>query len=274
MSPAEQPGLKSAYTLSTIIAILALVQSAGGLFITKLYRDNAWVTAAWHGNDLVTLLVAVPILVSARVLSMRGSQRAQLVWLAMLFYMFYNYAFYLFGAALNRFFLIYVSLFTLSIFALIFGLARIDVNSTTREFRPSTPAKLISGCMLLYAALVASVWISQWLRFVLTGKIPQLGGSEQSYMLVASLDLSLQVPFLAIGAYWLWKLQPWGYVLGAVLMIADAIYMLVLVAFSPFAAKAGVPGAWDQAPLWGFVGAGCLIASGLLLGNLHSTEGG
>jgi len=62
------------------------VASAGGLVIGDLYRDNTWATAGWLGNDLVTLVVAVSLLVAALILAMRGSQRAQLVWLAMLGY--------------------------------------------------------------------------------------------------------------------------------------------------------------------------------------------
>jgi len=68
-----QTKLGTAYVLSAIIAILALVASAGGLFLDGPYRDNALVTAGWFGNDLVTLVVAVPVLVAALILSMRGS---------------------------------------------------------------------------------------------------------------------------------------------------------------------------------------------------------
>ncbi|MCX7593725.1 MAG: hypothetical protein N2235_08195, partial [Fischerella sp.] len=91
--------LKSAYVLSSIIAVLAGIAAAGGLFIDDLYRDNHYVTLGWFGNDWVTLVVAVPILVIALILSARGSQRAQLVWLGMLDYTLYNFGFYLFGAA-------------------------------------------------------------------------------------------------------------------------------------------------------------------------------
>ncbi|PIG94919.1 hypothetical protein [Gloeocapsopsis sp. IPPAS B-1203] len=71
--------LKVAYLLSLIIAILTFVAAAGGLVIQDLYRDNLFVTSGWFGNDLVTLVVAFPILVIALILSARGSQRAQLV---------------------------------------------------------------------------------------------------------------------------------------------------------------------------------------------------
>lgn len=73
-----QTNLKTAYILSIIIAILAAVASVGGLFLNGLYRNNLFVTSAWKGNDVVTLLIAIPLLVTALAFS-RGSLRAQLI---------------------------------------------------------------------------------------------------------------------------------------------------------------------------------------------------
>ena len=70
-----QTKLRPAYILTAIITILAIAASAGGLFIDGLYRDNLLVTSGWYGNDLATLVVAVPMLVTALILSMRGSTR-------------------------------------------------------------------------------------------------------------------------------------------------------------------------------------------------------
>ena len=97
---------KTTFILSVLIAVLALVASAGGLFLDNLYRDNPFVTAVWQGNDAVTLFVAVPILVVASILAQRGSKRALLIWLGSLDVILYNYAFFLFAARLNWFFLI------------------------------------------------------------------------------------------------------------------------------------------------------------------------
>ena len=115
-----QPRLATLF--STIIALLALIASAGGLFWDGLYRDNMLVTAALRGNDLITLIVAVPGLLIALLITRRGSARAHLVGLGLLAYMLYNYVFYLYGAAFNRFFLLYAALVSLSIMALIISI--------------------------------------------------------------------------------------------------------------------------------------------------------
>lgn len=265
--------MKSAYILSVIILILATTSALGGLFIPNLYRDNDFVIPLWKVNDLVTLLVAVPMLITALILSRRGSQRALLVWLAMLNYMLYNYAFYLFGAAFNWYFLIYVALFTLSMFALIFGLVNIDANQIGKNFRNKTPVKWISSYMLFVSVGLTTLYIIQSLGFVATGQLPPIvvkTGHPTS--VIFALDLSLLVPVFVLGAIWLWKRRPWGYVLASMSLVKGTTYTLVLTIVSLWEVNAGVSGASVEMPLWlGLTIAG-LVASMLLLVNFDQSS--
>ncbi len=220
------PRIKSepAYMLSVLIAVLTVMASAGGLFIGDLYRDNLLVTSGWYGNDWVTLVVAVPMLVAALILAMRGSRRAQLVWLGILDYTLYNYAFYLFGAAFNSFFLVYAALFALSIFALIFALVKLDVEGISRRFRTSTPVKWIAGYMIFVAIGLTVVYVAQCIGFIINGQLPPivtLTGHPTS--VVFALDLSPVVPWFVLGAVWLWQRRPWGYVLSAIVNVKGAV---------------------------------------------------
>jgi hypothetical protein len=261
----------AAYVLSILIVLLTSVACAGGLFIDGLYRDNAFAAAAWQGTDLATLAVGVPILIAATIGSLRGSLRAQLVWLGMLDYTLYNYAYYLFGTAFSRFFLIYVALFTLSIWALILSLAKVDIKGIPPRFRSQTPVKWIAGYMLFVAVGIGGLWIAQSLRFVVTGQVPQfIVDVAHPTSIVFALDLSLVVPFLVMGALWLWNRQPWGYVLGAIMNVKGTVYMLVLAAVSASVANAGL-GQASELPLWGALSLGFLVASLFLLGNVQST---
>ena len=261
-----------AYILSAIIAVLTVVAAAGGLFIDDLYRDNAFATTAWRGTDLVTLAVAVPLLVAALMLSLRGSFRAQLVWLGMLDYTLCNYAYYLFGTAFNRFFLIYVALFTLSMLALIFALVNIEVQEIRQRFRDRTPVKWIAGYMLFVAAGIGGLWIAQSLSFVITEQVPEfIVQVDHPTSVVFALDLSLVVLFLILGAVWLWKRRAWGYVLASILCVKGTVYMLALVVLSTGAMTAGFPSVSAELPLWGLLSLGFLLASLFLLGNVRTS---
>jgi hypothetical protein len=260
---------KTPYNLSIIIAVLGVITSAGGLLLNDLYRDNLFVTSAWKGNDLITLFIAVPILIIAMIYSKRGSHKAQLIWMGVLDYMLYNYAFYLFGAAFNWFFLLYVALLGLSIFALIFGLIDLDINGITGQVRERMPVGWIAAYMLFVAIGLSLIYIAQSLGFIFTGEVPAIvTNTGHPTNIVFALDLTLLVPFLFLGAIWLIKRNSWGYVLAGISTVKGPLYTIVLTAGSLWAANAGVPGVAEQVPLWIVLTVLGLIACGLFYGNM------
>ncbi len=261
---------RRAVALSAAVALAMAVQSAGGLFIGGLYRDNAWVRSAWLANDLITLIVAVPALAIALVLAARGSMRARLVWLGTLYYALYNNMYYLFGSAFNRFFLVYVALFILSASSLLLALTNIDIAGIADRFSFGRATRWAGGYMLLLAATLGVMWIAQCLVYVVGGPLPQIVVDTGGFTnLVAALDLTMIVPPLAIGAIWLLKSRPWGYVAGAALLVQCTITTAVLVVGGPVQAAAGIKGAWGLEPLWFAMGVGCAISAGLLLALLQ-----
>ena len=260
---------RTPYTLSIIIAFLATIASAAGLLLNRLYRDNAFVTTTWLGNDAVTLYLVVPIMTAAMFFSNRGSLKAQLIWMGALDYMLYNYAFYLFGAAFNAFFLIYTALLGLSIFALILGLMNLDVNGIRQQFRERTPVKWIGGYFLFVAFGLSAVYLMQSISFVFSGQLPSIVTiSEHPTSIVFALDLTLLVPWLVVGALWLMKRQPWGFVIAGILSIKGPLYTLVLAINTVLVMKAGLGGA-GELPLWVTLTLLGLLASGLLYGNMQ-----
>lgn len=259
----------TATTLSIVIAILAAIASAGGLLLDGLYRDNAFVTTTWLGNDAITLFLAVPILIVSMLFAKRGSPRAYLIWLGALDYMLYNYAFYLFGAAFNWFFMLYAALLALSILALIFGLVGLDVARIDRSARPQMPVKWIGGYFLFVAFGLGTVYIIQSIGFIVTGTLPAiitLAGHPTN--VVFALDLTLLIPWLVLGAFWLFKRQPWGYVVAGILNVKGPLYTLVLAVNSILVVNAGISQT-SELPLWGTLTALGLVASGLFYWNMN-----
>lgn len=255
---------------SFLIAALAFIASAAGLFIPGLYRDNDLVTAALRGNDLVTLPVA-GLLVAAVLRARHGSLGWRLVWLGTLAYMLYNYAFYLFGAAFNAVFLLYVALVALSIYALVFGLMQTDPVAVCQRFRPATPARGVSGFMIFFALFLGGLWVSRVVGFLATGQVPQdILQTAHPTGVVYALDLTLLVPALVTAALLLWRRAAWGYVLAPALLVKASAYGIALIAMSPFAASAGVANAWELTPLWALLTIGSLISGAALFRHLQS----
>lgn len=258
------------WRLSVGVAALMLLQSVSGVAFPKLYRDAGWVTAAWYGNDLVTALVAVPLMAWALMAVRRGSRRAELVWYSMLGYCVYNYAYYLFGAQLNWFFPVYVVLFAMPVFALILALGRVDAGQIASAFSGKTPVKWISSYMLFTGIGLTFAWTAQWLNFMLTGAVPDVG--EEGFRLIASLDLSYIVPWFVLGAVLLIRRQPWGYIVATIITLKGATYTLVLTVTSTVGALRGIEGTLEQIPVWAvWTLVGGLAVWGLLR-NLQSAK--
>jgi hypothetical protein len=238
----------TAWRLSLGIAALMAIQSAVGVLVPSVYRDTGWVTAAWFGNDLVTLVVAVPLLLGALYAARRGSLLGELLWYAMLGYAVYNYAYYLFGASLNAFFPVYVALFFLPAFALILALGSVNAASIAARFAASTPRRWIAGYMLFTGVGLTFAWIGQWAAYLLTGAVPNIG--VDGFQLVAAMDLTFMVPWFVIGAVLLLRRAPWGYLVAPIIIIKGATYTLVLATTSTVAGLRGVEGTLEQVPIW------------------------
>uniref|UniRef100_A0A2A4Z8I9 Uncharacterized protein n=1 Tax=OCS116 cluster bacterium TaxID=2030921 RepID=A0A2A4Z8I9_9PROT len=200
--------------LSAIVIFLSAIASFGGIFLDGLYRDNEMVKAVWLGNDIVTLFIVLPIMIWALIFSLRNSVKAQLVWMGALWYMVYNYNFYMYGAAFNKFFLLYVFIFTLSAYALILALMKTDVQMLAKRTSSTMPVKRISGFMLFFAFFIGSLWIAQSASFIFTNEVP-IGITQTDHPtgVVFAIDLSLLVSTLIVGAILLWKRQARGYII-------------------------------------------------------------
>src|SRR5215207_10598849 len=162
--------MKVPYILSAVLAVLMVVQSVLGRVFPGQYRDVEWIRLTWFGNDWLTLVLAVPLLVASLLLARRGSVRGLLLWLGMLGYGAYNYAYYMLGAALNAFFPLYIAALLLSVVTLILALLRIEVAEIAASFRPKTPVRIVGGYLAFIAVGLAFVWMGMWAAYVFAGQ--------------------------------------------------------------------------------------------------------
>jgi hypothetical protein len=249
--------------MSVLVVGLAMLASTVGMRWPTVYGDKLWEGA--FGNDLVTLALGVPILTASLIFSIRGSFRATLLWFGSLYYMLYNFAFYLFGVPVSRLFPVFIGLFTFSAFALVFGVANLNLDQAGRQFTAKTPARTIAVWMFFLGLMIVRVWMVPWLKFALYGVSPRVYDSENAYRVIATVDLVFMVSLLFPTAYWLWKRRPLGFVLAAMMNVQGALYTTVLAVCCLFSWKAGVPDALSMLPNWIFgTVASLLCLTGLL----------
>jgi hypothetical protein len=235
--------------LTWLLLTLMLAQSLLGLALPGQYRDAEWIKTTWYGNDWVTLLVAVPLLWVGRRRAAGGSVRGVLLMLGMVGYALYNYAFYLFGAALNVFFPLYILIFVASAVTLGLALAQVDVVAVARCFKDATPVRVIGGYLVFVAIGLALVWLGMWGAYAFAGRPTPV--EPEAFKVVAALDLSLMVPALLVGGVLLWNERSWGYLMATIAAIQGALYLLVLSVNSTIAILHGLAAAPGELPIWG-----------------------
>lgn len=210
------------------------------LFGRGLYRyDTVSYAAQAIGQDAATLLVGIPLLFIGLLLARKGSLRGELLLAGGLGYMLYTYTSYSFLSAYNEFFLVYVALFSLSLFAFILALSGMDTERVTRSVSGGMPRRGIAIFLLFIATFLTLAWLGRIIPPLLTGTPPP-GLEAYTTLVIQALDLGIIVPASVITAVLLWKKKPWGYTLTSVLLVKALMMGAALVAMILGMALAGV----------------------------------
>jgi len=250
------------------LALLMGLQSLLGLLLPGQYRDAELIRAGWFANDLVTLTVAVPVLSWSLRSASQNSGRALLLKLGVIAYAVYNYAYYLFGAALNAFFPLYVALAVLSCASLISALSEVNANEVAARFQPSTRNRPIGAYFVSVGAALAVIWIVMWAAYVFFKRPTPV--DPEMFRLIAALDITLLSTPLVIGGWLLSRGTPWGYVIGPLAGIQSALYLLVLSASSVVSIRRGLVEAPGELPVWNTLAALTLVAVTILIAGVKA----
>ena len=247
--------------LSLLISALALLATTIGIFTASgaqhstflslrhetisiqgggLYAyDSVSGAAQAIGQDWVTLLVGVPLLLIATFLAARGALRWKLLQAGVLWYFAYTYLLMAFGGAYNPLFLAYVILYSASIFAFLLSLHMIDVGALPDKFSPHFARRTIAWLVIGIGALLALLWLGRILPTLLAGSVP-FGLESYSTLFVQAGDLGLVVPLAIVSGVLLLRRRPVGYLLASVLLVKGATHGLALMAMIFSLAAAGV----------------------------------
>jgi len=255
------------------VLVLVAIAAAGGLLWSGLYQDNPFVSAIWQGNDLVTLLVALPLLAYGLIGTLNGSRKANLIRLGMLDTLFYAYAFYLFSAAFNAFFLVYSLLVTFSLLGLILGLMDLDFTAVQDLFTDQTPVRWIGGFQIFVGLGLSVVYLLQIGAFIFSGEAPAIiAKTDHITHIIPALDMTFVIPWLLLGGILIWQRKAWGYVISSIMMVKGVVYMLTLAVAGASAALAGFPEAGAEIPLWGGLWIGFVVLSVWMLATTSKQE--
>lgn len=276
-TPQERNKPKGLITIAAMVVLLASLTSIAGIcYRDSIYkRDTSFLMSAFYGNDLYTLIVAIPLTIQVIYKCRReGKEKHYLVFLGLMDYMMYNFQFYLFGASFNSLFLLYCAIVALSIMSLICGMVQMIINGDGNVFSDTpigTSHPWIVGYMMFTAFSLLYVYISQFADFFMNGNLPEIITVTGNITnIVFALDLTNVVPWMLLGGIGLMKKKHWGYSIAAIVNIKGAVYMGALAtstAMTMFEKNIEIEDGKSQLLLWTLLGVGSSISAFWLLSD-------
>jgi|GEM_PF-1953474 hypothetical protein len=216
--------------LTLLISLLVLFASIYGYFIPSVYQDNEPIKTIFQSNDFITLITFIPLIIVVFIRSKSHHDALnELTWAGLIWYLFYNYLYYLFGAHFNDLYLIYLLITVMSIPLLIMTVQ--DVIKRLSFIHPLNPLK--RSVLMIYLWFIALglsvVYVMQSITYILTDELPSiitLSGHVTS--IVFSLDAMMVILVFIYIALLIKKKNPLGIALGWIVNLKGAIYMMVM----------------------------------------------
>jgi hypothetical protein len=217
--------LKRDYFISTVIAgLMALVSLAGLLFPDRFY-PTAELRSSFLANEVVNLLIGLPILVLSMWRARRGHLDGLLLWPGALLYVLYNYIAYAIGMPLTWLSLVYVALVSLSGYV-IFDLSRkIDQHSLQGQLGGFRLIKL-SGWILI---LLGSLFLLRALGMLVVTQMNQFS-MPMTEIGVLVADMVLSSLWIAGGILLIMR-KPLGIASGLGLLFSASALFIALVIY-------------------------------------------
>lgn len=236
------------------IAVLAAAATLLDLLVEGFYRDPQALRVQAYGQDLVTLVVVLPVLLVGLRLARRGSLRGAFLWLGALGYLTYTYAVYAVITEFNPFFLGYVALFSLSLFTFVAGLLGVDAEAVKGQFAGRLPVRLVAGYFAAMGGLVALLWLAEAVPATLSGTKPaSVAAVGLPANVVHVLDLGVVIPAVFLTAWWLVHGRAWGAVLAGVLFVKLVSIGLAVLGMIAWMTASGDPAAPAEVAVFALV---------------------
>jgi len=209
--------------------------NARGLY----YWDTVSTAAQAQANDLVTLVLGLPLLAVSFYLTLRGSLRGRLLLTGTLAFILYTYITMWVGAAYNKLFLVYVALFSLSLFAFILSMMSFDLKTLPAHFSEKLPRRGIAALLFFTAAFLSLAWLGRIAPTIFEDTIPALDNTTS--MFIQAMDLGIIIPLCVLSGVLLLRRSPWGYLLASVSMMKFLTMVLAVSVMGFNMMRVGVP---------------------------------
>lgn len=199
------------------------------LFGRGLYEHDTFFFAANNfATDLVLLVLGLPLLAISLRMYTHGSLRGQLLLLGVLgFFLYYGATYALGGVAYNELFLVYVAMFSASLFAFVRTFASFDKKTISGMFSGEMPRRLAGRFMIGSAVVTLAIWMMEPVASLLSGDLPK-GLETHTTLFTHAFDLALIVPTAFVAGLMILRRQSFGYVIAFSLIVLEALLLPII----------------------------------------------
>lgn len=184
-----------------------------------LYRnDSISIVAQGTAQDVITLVLGIPLLIISLFMSLKGSLKGRLLLIGTLGYFLYTYVSYVFLWMYNPMFIVYVIVMSASFFAFILSMMSVDINKLSLAFNKKLPVKFLGGFQIFFATALSLLWMGKIMPTITNGTIP-LGLDHYTTLVIQGLDLGFIVPIAFLSGVLLIKRKPLGYLVSSVIIM-------------------------------------------------------
>ncbi len=234
----DLPGRPLPVVYMPLLGFLVIVAALYGLVVDDAYRlVSAMTRQTWRAQDAVTL-TTVPVLLWATWRARAGSLGAHLVSVGILIWLTYGYAHLSIGAPFNAMFLIYLSVMTLSGFAMLDGLLRVDVVAAWPAFA-HVPRRAAAWFLAIAGVGVGVLWLSEIIVALPDGLPTNIHLAELPNPTWV-LDLGWIIPTALAAALMLRRRRPAGPVIAGPMLVMLLVLSVTMLTAVPFALAAGL----------------------------------
>ncbi len=203
------------------------------------FYDTVSSAAQQQGNDIVTLVVGVPLLVVSAWLAFRGSLRGQLLLTGILGFFLYTYMSMCMLTSFNALFLVYVALFALSLYAFILCMMSFNLATLPQHFSERLPRGWIVGLLFVIGGFLSLAWLGKVIPPIMQNLTPAL--ENTTTFVIQAMDLGLIVPLAFLAGILLLRCNAWGYLLASVFVMKAIALGLTVSAMCISMTLAGTP---------------------------------
>lgn len=247
--------------LALLIAILALAAAGAGLFWQAggsafdfttlrgetatifgqdLYRyDTLFFAGGFRGQDAVVLLIGLPLLAIATWTYRRGSLRGGFLLRGTLGYFLYTYASMALSAAYNSLFLLYVALFSASLFAFVLAFSVFDADVLAGRYGKRLPRRGPAIFMLISGLVVLTVWGSPLVAALVRNEPPD-GLDSYTTLFTHAVDMGVIGPAAILAGIFILRGRMAGYLLLAGLIVLEIMLAPLIIAQTIFQNSLGL----------------------------------